>query len=205
MVWPGRHEIEIFHKFHIMNTLVVNLQIYGTRPGCAILSITAVPMDINSGVIGEAFFCPINLDKSVEAGFHIEREAVNWWKEQDGEFYRVNHSGVLGPYEALEAFNAWINHVFDGQPFTVYGNSMHLDFSILHEACKRLRLPYPFDYSWERDFSTLVHIAEWSRKIRNSIPTSNLKDHPADECIWLARVIYHIHAYANNLLPARSD
>lgn len=188
-----------------MNTLVVSLQTYGARPGCAILSISAVPMDIYTGQLGNPFFCAINLDKSLEAGFHIEREAVNWWKEQDKDFYQVNHSGVLGPYEAIESLNEWVRGVFGDEPFFVYGNSMRFDFSILHEACMRLRLPYPFDYYWERDFKTLVNIADWSRKIRNSIPTSTLRDHPEDECIWQARVIYQIHAYANNLMAARSD
>ncbi len=182
-----------------MNALTISLQTYGTRPGCAILSISAVPFDLHTGIIGKHFFMPIDLDKSINLGFHIERQTIEWWQLQQKEFYEINHSGFLGPDQVLHTFNMWIEDTFKGQPFFVYGNSMRFDLGILQEAYNKLKIHYPFDYYWERDFRTLVHLADWSRKIRHSIPHEN-DPHPVSECVWQAKVIFHIIRHAEHAL-----
>lgn len=67
-----------------MQHVMLDLETWGTRPGCALRSIGAVSFNLYSA-IGDEFYRNIDDDSCGEAGLIYEDSTIAWWKKQSPE------------------------------------------------------------------------------------------------------------------------
>lgn len=65
-----------------MNNVMIDLETWGTRPGCAIRSIGACSFDPHGDQIGDTFYANISDASCKVAGLHVDDGTVAWWKKQ---------------------------------------------------------------------------------------------------------------------------
>ena len=168
---------------------MIDLETYGVKPGCVILSIGAVAFDRATGEAGARFYKSINLNQSILAGFHQEEKTVDWWKRQSVDAYLLSHNGKESPSVVLRSFSKWISEIFTDQPPYVWGNSARFDMGILSAAYDICKLEYPIDPFYERDYRTLTSLMP---DVRWSIPFEGLKHDPINDCLHAIKVCSHI-------------
>lgn len=168
-----------------MEDLMIDLETYGVKAGCVILSIGAVAFDRSTGEAGAKFYKAINLNQSLLAGFHQEEKTVDWWKRQSVDAYLLSHSGKDSPALVLKSFSRWITDHFGNQSPYVWGNSARFDMGILSAAYEICKLDYPIDPFMERDYRTLTSLMP---EVRWSIPFEGLKYDPINDCIHAIKV-----------------
>jgi len=131
--------------------LMVDLETLGTRPGCAILSIAAVPFASPYDL--EPFYVKIDSTTCTEAGFHVDDATIAWWEKQSKEAYDEAFSGTMDILVALAAFADYCAAL----PFTplVWGNGANFDNAILGEAYRLVAMKQPWRYTDDRCYRTL--------------------------------------------------
>lgn len=67
------------------DNIMVDLETYGTRPGCPILSIGAVYFDPLTGKMGKEMYEVVNLDSCLKLGLELDPDTVAWWDKQSDE------------------------------------------------------------------------------------------------------------------------
>ena len=134
--------------------LMVDLETLGTRPGCAILTIAAVPFASPHAV--EPFYLRISTESSLQSGFHTDDATVAWWGKQSAEARDEAMGGTLDVKSALYAFSEYCNHL----PYApiVWGNGANFDNAILAEAYKIVGMKQPWKYTDDRCYRTLKEL-----------------------------------------------
>lgn len=158
---------------------MIDIETLGTKPGCVILSISAVWFDINSGETGEEFELYVDINDSVEIGLDIEEETFLWWMRQDVEA-RINVFGKDGHdlHNVLETFNQFFRKNQSELP-SVWANSPSFDLVILSEAFEICELKKPWEYFQERDVRTLDSL---SPKEKKETQFEGVKHNGIDDC-----------------------
>lgn len=115
--------------------VMVDLETYGTVPGCVMLSIGAVAFDPYTQTLGPAFYCVINIADQQEKGLHVDENTVKWWSSQSLEAREVitqaEEAGCTLT-EALNKFTAYLTE-FGIKSVKLWGNGSDFDNAIL--AC----------------------------------------------------------------------
>src|SRR3954471_22721479 len=96
---------------------MVDLETLGLKAGCAILSIGACAMrlDTNDQIDGEnLFYQPIQLQSCLDVGLRIEAQTLTWWMTHESVTHEARMqafcSEVAAPLPmALDAFTTWLN------------------------------------------------------------------------------------------------
>ena len=82
------------------NTLMIDLETTGKRPGCCILTIGAAGIDKNGLEVN--FYAKISYDKSKAEGFDDDPETLAWWRKQDTATLKEAFSGTTeGPQDVV--------------------------------------------------------------------------------------------------------
>ena len=89
--------------------IMLDMETLGTRPGCAILSIAAVPFSSQYDL--EPFYLKISATSCTDAGLHVDDATVAWWNKQSPEAYREAFSGKLELRAVLSEFADYCNHL----------------------------------------------------------------------------------------------
>lgn len=85
--------------------VMLDLETYGVRPGCAIRSIGAVAFD-RTAVFG-TFYRNVRLKSCEGFGLRVEPETAKWWDEQSAEARNVLEHDQRHLGEALADFMSW--------------------------------------------------------------------------------------------------
>jgi hypothetical protein len=111
-----------------MKDIMLDLETLGTKPGGIILSIGAAQFDLKEN---------IQISDSVEKGFTITGETIEWWFKQDDNA-RLSLFEDPRPTKikfALEEFARWLP-----SNAKVWGNGVGFDNMILRKAYEMLDL-----------------------------------------------------------------
>lgn len=131
--------------------VMVDLETLSTFPTAGILSIGAVKFD-NEKIIDEFY---VNLDlketKSME-NFHIDKETLLWWKEQNTEVLLQALRNSIPVKEGLMKFINWLPKT----DYTIWANGADFDLPILKNACLSINMNVPWKYWNQRCFRTFV-------------------------------------------------
>jgi hypothetical protein len=65
--------------------LMLDLETWGTRPGCAIRSVGAVSFDPDGTGCGRGFYANVTRESCTELGLHVDPGTEKWWSEQSQE------------------------------------------------------------------------------------------------------------------------
>ena len=140
--------------------LMIDLETLGTKAGCVILSIGAVPFDIETGKISkEVFYQAINIQSCIDAGLFVMGDTIEWWMKQSEEarnaFLLANKKN-LG--ETLHEFRLYLQKL-GTRDLMIWGNSNRFDLGALDAAYKAVNREFPWYFRNERDVRTLVGFA----------------------------------------------
>lgn len=138
------------------NTLMIDLETTGKRPGCCILTIGVAGIDKNGLEVN--FYARIHHDKSKDEGFNDDPETLDWWRNQDTATLTEAFAGTNeGPKEVVNEFVNFVNKNFDtsAKDFTVWCKGSDFDFPILNAYLDAYGLATPWPFWAQRDYRTL--------------------------------------------------
>ena len=134
-----------------MKMVMLSVQSLGVRPGAAIMAFAGVRFD--SGGRGEWFYSRVDLRSSLEAGFHIEADALRLWFLNGGsELVNLGAPGGESCFEAFLRFSAWLGRK---EPFELWGNGSTFDNDLLRSGFRRMGLR-EWKHSSDRCYKTLA-------------------------------------------------
>jgi len=141
--------------------VMLDLETWGTEPGCDIRSIGAVVFDPVSGHVGyeRSFYQAV--DGGEIRGLTRDPKTVEWWESQPEEA-RGAFTDLVDLHEGLRDFSAWYRSLaHDTAEVTLWCNGPHFDEVILKACYKACNLPHPWHYRAPRDFRTIMELADW--------------------------------------------
>lgn len=133
-------------------SVMLDLETLSQKKTAAIVSIGATKFD-ESGIVDE-FYININPLSCKEAGLHIQKETIDWWKQQKPEAYAALKDNRNSLEDALTKFSAW----FGPKSLPTWGNGVSFDNVILENAYQSLGLNTPWKYYDERCYRTVVNL-----------------------------------------------
>ncbi len=135
------------------NHVMLDLETMGLGTDAAIISIGAVRMDLEKGILGGVFYRSVNLKSVVRGGGKLEAETVMWWLQQSEEARKAltGDDSVLIEV-ALKEFADWMReHPVEG----LWGNGAAFDNVVLEGAYLRLSRTPPWTYKMNRCYRTM--------------------------------------------------
>jgi hypothetical protein len=155
--------------------IMLDLETWGTRPGCDLRSIGAVRFKPDIGYVGsddETFYVATDnpscglfeqpycytydgIDRRFKYPLVRDPKTIEWWNEQSDEA-KAAFSNPVDLLDALVWFAAWIGRYDD---VLVWAHGPQFDVSILGAAYNALGLPEPWHYRAPRDTRTLFDVA----------------------------------------------
>ena len=161
-----------------MKELMVDIETLGTGYNSAIVSIGAVFFDFETGEIGPKFLERISIKDSLERGFEVDGDTIEWWLQQDKaaqEHLLVNPISVPN---ALTGFVMWWQQHASNN-CNVWGNGATFDNVLLTNAFNRCGMERPWAFWSDMDVRTLVHLSGIKRP-RTVAGTAHT---PIDDCM----------------------
>ena len=147
------------HVFGIAESIMLDLETLGTRPGSVIVAIGAVRFDAR-GIIDQ-FYARVSAADCVAHGLHLDVSTVMWWlKQKDEARMEITRPGVLLT-EALCSFANFISD--DDRPNTapkvgdveVWGNGANFDNALLGAAYNACGMKTPWSFWNDRCYRTM--------------------------------------------------
>ena len=135
--------------------LMIDIETLGTAPGCALVSLAAVPFDRGAkDPASTDFYVTLDLGSCAAAGLVIEPATVAWWMERADRWPGGEKTTPLP--EALRLLSLFIASVAPG---TLWGHGAPFDFPILAAAYRAVGLKLPWHRGQLRDTRTLFDLA----------------------------------------------
>lgn len=206
--------------------VVVDIETASVRSDAAILSIAAVPFNLENlsspFVEDNSFYCVVNATSCVVAGLHFDEETVKWWSNQnDGIKSSLLCADCLHIGDALRSFANYLEKLridFDAE-LRVWSQGIDFDLPILKYAFKNLcpEINLPWHHKEQRDARTyiLTNISRLYGECENPYdkiePLPNIVSGESHVALYDAHRTAWSVAYVNYLLcqstsaPATSD
>lgn len=121
------------------NRIMLDLETYGTRAGCGILSIGAVFFSSTAPEpLGPTFYIAVSRESCKAAGLNEQADTLEWWERQGSKARVVWDEIKSAPplAEGLKKFGHWVRDHADEKSVQVWGNGADFDNPIL-SACYR--------------------------------------------------------------------
>lgn len=171
------------------NACILDLETGGTKPGCAIFSIGAVAVDLETGEISSSFYTPIDLDDATKVGT-LDHGTMIWWVKQSEEARKAVFEPLektMSVFEALDAFQNWF---IENRCETIWGNGATFDVSIIENPFERLHIKIPWNFWSVRDLRTLQDLV--GNEVKNTERFEGIKHHALHDA-------YHEAKYASKM------
>lgn len=140
------------------NSIAFDLETLGTTPGSIILSIGAVPFNIETGEVGDdKFYCNIEEESCRAFGLTESEDTVAWWNDPaqaKAKSLLVDNKVSLG--RALDKFAEWLPPTAEAYGLWSRG---YFDEELLGAAYRATNQPEPWHYRAPRDARTFTQVA----------------------------------------------
>lgn len=174
-----------------MRDLMVDLETWGTRPGCIIRSIGAVQFDRHSGKIGNEFYAVVTEKSQKKLKMHRDPSTEAWWLKPEQEHAHRQLVEAADQLDITEALNRFINFFRDARVQYIWSQGSNFDEPIIVHAMHLCKLPEPWKFWDTRDTRTAYDMAGFNpRTIKRAGTYHNALDdakHQA-ECVYRAHV-----------------
>jgi hypothetical protein len=141
-----------------MSDIMLDLETWGTRPGCAIRAIGACVFDPNGNGTGAEFYINVSDDSCKAAGLTQDPNTVEWWSRQSKDAQQALLIDQMPLKDALWSFASWFQ-TMGGE--RIWSHGANFDQPILEAAfvaCDFVGAPWSF---WNSRCSrTLLDIAQ---------------------------------------------
>lgn len=186
-----------------MKHVMLDLETWGTEPGCDIRSIGAVEFDpVNSTIefktafyqavdnptLGsmfiehEHYYCDVTQKWYKFALTHSE-STVKWWNEQSDDA-KAAFADAIDLDDGLRAFSDWYSALGPAQDVTLWCNGPHFDEVILKAVYRACNMVHPWHYRAPRDFRTEMEGAGWPE-----LPFTGTPHNAMDDAIYQAQCV----------------
>ncbi|MFX0084214.1 MAG: 3'-5' exonuclease [Candidatus Hodarchaeota archaeon] len=157
-----------------MKDLMVDIETLGTGTRGLIIQIGACYFDRYTGNIGDTFLENIQIQDSLNQGFEVRGDTIEWWLNQDKEIIKKMLYNPQPVRNVLEHFKQFC------KPGTIAWAHSTFDFPILTNAYHLLGIKQPISYKKMRDIRTLIDLSNLKRDKNKSEKTHNA----LDDCIY---------------------
>ena len=152
---------------------MLDLETMGTRPGCPVVAIGAVTFTPGTGLVGDKFYCTIDLKSCTEAGLQIDAGTVLWWlSQEDAARAELTKEGSLPLKEALEQFRAWL----PASNVSIWGYGATFDCPVLEGAYMAAKMPVPWSYRAPMCLRTLLNMTGVRVEMKKGVKHNALDD-----------------------------
>lgn len=134
---------------------MIDLETFGTRPGCAIRSVAAVAFE-TSGQREREFSENVTDESCRAAGLHFDPRTIAWWAEQSPEAQQALTRNPQPIRDVLEQLITWWR---DSRCEFVWSHGATFDVVILEAAMRAVGLEPPWKFWNVRDTRTLHAVA----------------------------------------------
>lgn len=133
--------------------IMVDLETLGTESDSVIMSIAAVPFDLQSGRTGTPYYTNVDIQSCLDVGLKISGSTLAWWmKQNSAAITRL----LSGESKSLSMALVGLRDAFTWDAAHVWGNSARFDLGILESAYLKCHTTIPWKFYNERDVRTLV-------------------------------------------------
>lgn len=136
--------------------IMIDVETLSTRPNAVIIAIGAAKFEIR-GEISETFYVNCDVMSSKNAGLHIEKVTVDWWKNQNLAAFKKTQENPIHIKDALTQLIEWCGPKAKGTMFWAQGTSF--DPPILESSMRAVGLEPPWRYWNWRDTRTVYDVA----------------------------------------------
>jgi hypothetical protein len=158
-----------------MKHCMIDLETYGTRPGCIVRSIAAVEFEL-SGQKGDTFYANVDEVSSRTAGLWADERTVAWWAKQSeaarGAFLDPPPRPLREVGMALAHW--WSEHNCE----FVWGQGAGFDAPIWEEALRLVGMVPVWKFFNSRDTRTVYHLCDFDHR---SIERTTTAHHGMDD------------------------
>lgn len=128
-----------------MKKLMIDLETYGTRAGCSLVSIGAVFFDEQTGQLGHELYTVVNRQSCREHGLFEDEGTIAWWSKQSAAARVAFDQSTEGEGADLPvALQELSEFVKLESGVLVYGNGNDFDKPILTAAYAAAQLKEPW-------------------------------------------------------------
>lgn len=156
--------------------VMLDLETWGTAPGCAIRSIGAVAFTFGGGA-GDTFYANVSDESCIEAGLVREHNTVTWWMQQPPEASDVLLDGQVPLAEALQGLFTWFRTAGGEQ---VWAQGAAFDVPVIEHAMRLTGIKAPWQFWNVRDTRTVYDIAGLDY---HKVPRAGVAHNALDDCL----------------------
>jgi|SRR5690242_3575607 len=126
-----------------MRDVMIDLETWGKRPGCALRSIGAVVFDPRGEELGDEFYVNVTRDSCEEIGLHVDPDTEAWWARQSSQ---AQDSLTVDPLPIRDAINKFCSFWRVRALSRPWSQGANFDQPILEEVMRLLdaRVPWKF-------------------------------------------------------------
>lgn len=135
----------------VMDSVMLDLETFGTLPGDVFCSIGAVEFELATGELGREFYQVIDLQSALDVGLKVRGATIEWWLKQSDAARAEILKNKVPIQKALHDFALWFN-----PKLTIWGNGLGFDVSMLKMGYEAIKFPHPWRFDNERDVRTWV-------------------------------------------------
>lgn len=129
----------------------VDLETYGTEPGCVILEVGMTAFDCRSKRVMTSIHRFPLIEEQVSMGFKINHDTVQWWASQPDKWSRQNNALRYPVDECVHDLVKFVHDHTDPATVRVWAKGSHFDLPIL-----RTIMPDPWHFRNIHDLRTLA-------------------------------------------------
>lgn len=138
-----------------MKHLMIDNETLATTADAVILSIGAVPFDLEAGIVSEeGFYVSVSVDSNLDFKRRISEDTLIWWMKQEAAARQV----FMEPKDTLPEALAMLTDFIGGNDYTVWSNGSDFDIPMLAHAYTQAGLAVPWKFWNTRCFRTYKNL-----------------------------------------------
>lgn len=126
-----------------MKDLMIDLETLATTADAVIMSIGAVPFDLETGAVSDdGFYVSVSVDSNLEYKRRVSEETLIWWMKQPAAAQQVFHEPKVHLANALEELRDFIGD----KDYRVWSNGADFDIPMVAHAFTHAGLAVPWKF-----------------------------------------------------------
>lgn len=137
--------------------LMLDIETLATTPSAILLSVGAVPFNIETGDHSPTYFYKeMSVKSNLSHGRELNPDTFKWWINTSEEMLlgHISSKGKISLEEFVDAFSKFLQT--QDEDIRIWGNSNRFDLSPLEDIYRKLGKDLPWKFKNERDVRTLV-------------------------------------------------
>jgi exodeoxyribonuclease VIII len=181
--------------------IMLDFETLADTPNAAILSMAAVPFNLETGEMGSEFYEHIDLQSCLDAGMEVTGNTFYWWltKSEAARIEITRNEKRRHINYIPSVFRAWVcgvRHNLGEAEIRIWGNGAKFDLGIIDNIFRKNRCINPFNFRNERCVRTYASLRP---DIMASFEFQGTKHHPVDDCRNQIRYVCQIHSDINKV------